>query len=298
MNSLTYPPKIAVLLSTFNGEKYLSEMMQSICSQEKVELTLFVRDDGSNDATLAILEIFTNHISIHIESGRNIGSTKSFIALLERALNDPGEFHFFAFADQDDIWTTKKLASKYALIAKEITPSLAFCGQEYFQDKTGIYPEGNVFNSRTKIPFFQNPVRGCSMLLNRSLATRITKLNVDDLIHHDFAAYICARLYGNIFYTGSIGMKYRIHPGNQLGLGSFKEKTRNIFRELQKISQAKSVIELFGPGNLRDEDVEFLSSLTSHKATLISKVKFLIRNRFLREDWLGNIWWRLIIIFK
>ena len=46
--------KVQVLISTYNGEKYLDEQIQSLIGQKNVHLSILVRDDGSTD----ILSLF------------------------------------------------------------------------------------------------------------------------------------------------------------------------------------------------------------------------------------------------
>lgn len=48
--------KILVLLSTYNGEKYVAEQIESILKQNKtkMEISILVRDDGSTDKTCLI----------------------------------------------------------------------------------------------------------------------------------------------------------------------------------------------------------------------------------------------------
>ena len=56
--------KIAVILSTYNGEKYLKEQMDSFLSQEGVDITLFVRDDGSTDRTVEMIQSYSDKMDI------------------------------------------------------------------------------------------------------------------------------------------------------------------------------------------------------------------------------------------
>lgn len=103
--------KIAVLMSTYNGEKFVREQIQSIIFQkisEQYILELFVRDDGSTDTTPKIVDLiasqFADKISVVKDESGNLGVKKSFIKLVE---NIDADFYFFA--DQDDIWLTDKV---------------------------------------------------------------------------------------------------------------------------------------------------------------------------------------------
>ncbi len=93
---------VAVLLSTYNGEKYLRELLDSVFNQKDVNLTLFVRDDGSSDKTVQILEKYKKKgFPIDISCGRgNLGFGKSFATLIQNA---PSTFDYYACCDQDDI---------------------------------------------------------------------------------------------------------------------------------------------------------------------------------------------------
>ena len=94
--------QVAVLMSTYNGEKYIRDQIDSILSQIKVNVTLFIRDDGSTDSTVKIITQYTEKYSnIKFWVGENIGVGNSFMQLLY-SLTD--EFDYYAFSDQDDIW--------------------------------------------------------------------------------------------------------------------------------------------------------------------------------------------------
>ena len=101
--------KIAVLLSTYNGEKFLSVQLESLLAQKDVDLTIFVRDDGSSDTTPNVLVQFAaQHNNIHLRLEKNIGVIASFFDLMTTVDDD---FDYYALADQDDYWLPEKLIS-------------------------------------------------------------------------------------------------------------------------------------------------------------------------------------------
>lgn len=74
---------VAVLMSTYNGEKYLKEQIDSILAQKDVDVTLFIRDDGSSDNTIGICkEYVEKHKNIVLKTGENIGVGNSFMQLV------------------------------------------------------------------------------------------------------------------------------------------------------------------------------------------------------------------------
>lgn len=97
---------ITVLMSSYNGEKYISEQIDSILHQENCNVNLIVRDDGSSDNTCEILEQYQkNNLLTWYSDGENLRPAHSFLRLLANAPDSD----YYAFADQDDYWMTDKL---------------------------------------------------------------------------------------------------------------------------------------------------------------------------------------------
>lgn len=109
-------PVVAVVMSTYNGEKYLSEQIDSILTQKDVHVELFVRDDGSTDTTRDIISNFMEkNKNIHADFGENLGWAKSFLT----ELFSVPSFEYYAFSDQDDVWKPEKLIAGIKAIRHE-----------------------------------------------------------------------------------------------------------------------------------------------------------------------------------
>ena len=102
-------PRIAVLMTTYNGEKFLREQLDSILQQKDVEVTLFVADDCSKDSTCKILnEYAAKNSNIKLSFNKeNKGCVCNFMDLIYSA--DTKKFEYFAISDQDVIWLPNKL---------------------------------------------------------------------------------------------------------------------------------------------------------------------------------------------
>ncbi len=105
--------RIAVLLSTCNGERYLPPLLDSVLGQSWPYWDLLVRDDGSTDGTVKILKTYRDRLEeaksgnrMYVTQGENMGVVRSFFCLLD---DIPYGYSGFAFCDQDDIWLTAKL---------------------------------------------------------------------------------------------------------------------------------------------------------------------------------------------
>ncbi len=116
---------VQVLLSSYNGEKYIERQIKSILAQEEVDIHLLIRDDGSKDSTRKIIAAYANRYpdKVEVVIGENLGYKKSFLTLLKLA----GEYDYYAFADQDDYWLPDKEISSIREMEKdpEDIPKLA-----------------------------------------------------------------------------------------------------------------------------------------------------------------------------
>lgn len=75
--------RVLVLMSTYNGEKYLRQQIDSILAQEKVEIELVIRDDGSSDTTIEILKDYSSkNPNVSYYQGKNLKPCKSFMELI------------------------------------------------------------------------------------------------------------------------------------------------------------------------------------------------------------------------
>ncbi|MFC5700860.1 glycosyltransferase family 2 protein [Cohnella faecalis] len=225
--------RVAVLLSTYNGERYLEDLLDSLFRQSHLNFDLFVRDDGSDDKTLRIIEEYRQrYANIRIVSSEcNLGPKKSFGTLLEVALKY-STYAYFMFADQDDVWMDDKIAKSLRLMRENeseddslpvlvhsdlivvdselnrIGPS--FWGyQKLDPDKDGI--------NRLLV---QNVITGCTMLINRKLAELSVPVP-DECIMHDWWIGLIACSNGRIRYLREPTIFYRQHGRNSLGAVKF-----------------------------------------------------------------------------
>ena len=95
--------KLTILMSTYNGQQYLDKQLKSIYNQRNIEdydVSIIVRDDGSQDDTVRILGSWSDRMNIIVYREKNVGARESFYWLIKNA----PESDYYAFSDQDDIW--------------------------------------------------------------------------------------------------------------------------------------------------------------------------------------------------
>ena len=209
--------KVTVLMSTYNGEKFLEEQLDSIFAQKGVDLYLVVRDDGSKDGTVSILHDYQKKKKnmIVIEDGSNLGPCKSFLKLIRENVDSD----YFALADQDDIWDEDKLEVAINMI-KNDDISLYFSNLRIVDAENNYIRNSHDFPQLTnnKFAFLSVPLpTGCTIVYSRGLANIVAEAALDDYSMHDTWLYGVCSLFGKVFYDFEPHICYRVHGNNVVG---------------------------------------------------------------------------------
>ena len=213
---------IQILMSTYNGAAYLPEQLDSILKQTYPYVKLLIRDDGSTDETVAILQDYADkYQNIVFYQGENVGVIQSFLDLL-RCSDD--SVSYYGFADQDDKWLPEKIECAINVLKVRENPSrmdipLLYCSDTFIADK-----ELNILKKETKKarPSFgnalvQNICTGCTAVINRHLRDILKETYPKDIVMHDWWLYITATLYGEVCYDTNAHILYRQHGKNAFG---------------------------------------------------------------------------------
>lgn len=217
--------RVAILLTTFNGEKYLREQLDSISRQTHRNWKLYVSDDGSTDATLDILTQFQREHGaerVHLLQGPRKGFAQNFLSLIR---NPEILADYFAFCDQDDVWFPDKLERSLAQIPQvEHGPAL-YCSRTRLIDEHG----GQIGYS----PLFDRPPSFCNalvqslagantMLLNPNARALLAQIPLEaPVVSHDWLCYlIVSGCGGQVRYDPVPTLDYRQHGGNLIGSNS------------------------------------------------------------------------------
>ena len=272
---------IAIIMSTYNGESYIKEQLLSIANQEKVNYKLFIRDDGSKDDTIKIINGLKNKMNIELIKDENIGAGKSFMILLKYVLSLEEKFDYYAFADQDDIWFKDKLISAIKMINKE-EPLLYCCNQIDYKNKKPVGESKNkgYIAPTLKQSLLKCDVPGCTYVFNKAMANKIekTRIPIDEFLmyrFHDTWIYSVACIYGKIVYDEKPHIYYRIHEANtsmkKVGyikkfiLSFSKTKHRKGMRSLH----ARQLLEKCD--NIKQEDIELLKKIGEYRNNIKSR---------------------------
>lgn len=267
--------KLAVLMSTYNGEQYIRQQIDSILAQQTdFEFELLVRDDGSTDATKEILQEYADNKKLKWFSGENLKPAKSFLSLLKAAQG----YDFYAFADQDDIWHPNKLQYGVSAIADKEGPAMSFANARLV-DAGGSYLGREVYKHRPCTDFYSlacgASILGCTVIFNKELASIVQREPLpDELVMHDaYISILCALFDGAIVYDSKPHMDYRQHGKNVVGtnwtkLDAVKDRLYKIIKP-QKVSfatMAKNICELY-PQAPNDKKLKFLKRVADYRSS-------------------------------
>jgi glycosyltransferase involved in cell wall biosynthesis len=227
---------VAILMSTFNGAKFLSEQLDSLANQNHENWILYVRDDGSADKTLEILNEYERKWGskkIIIFAGSNIGFSKSFLTL---ACDKSIKADYYAFCDQDDIWLPEKLTKAINLIqiTKGNENAFLYCGRSHYVSEK-LQPCGQsplfIFPPNFRNALVQSIAGGNTMVFNQKTKNMLENIGLVDVPSHDWWLYILiSGIDGVVFYDQNPYLLYRQHSqalvGGNVGLS---RKLKRIF---------------------------------------------------------------------
>ena len=216
-------PTVAVIMSTYNGEKFLAEQLDSILAQDGVHVELYIRDDGSKDNTREILSSYAEkYANIHLDFGENMGYAKSFITEL-RAASGCG---YYAFSDQDDYWKPEKLyAAVTAIKAEEAkhgtNTTVMYYSNLYVSDSNlnVIYKTKKEHRIKTLegITLRRNIISGSTIVMNARL--REVVVSMPEVVggHDSFVLSLCIFTKGIAVFDANTYTFYRQHGNNTSG---------------------------------------------------------------------------------
>ena len=201
--------KIAIILSTYNGEKFLKEQIDSILNQTYKAFDLIIRDDGSKDTSVNIIEEYIkNNANIKLIKEENVGFIKSFYKLLEYA----EDYDYYCFADQDDYWENEKLEFLINELMKVDSnlPGLVYSDSDYYDENMNFIKKGHTNRKAS----FENSLvecvsQGMTMMINKKTRDLVVQNKSSNSIFHDQWCYMICSGLGEVKYVPKALVRYR-----------------------------------------------------------------------------------------
>ncbi|GAV12369.1 glycosyltransferase family 2 protein [Paenibacillus sp. NAIST15-1] len=299
--------KVQILMSTYNGEEFIEELCQSLFNQSYPHISLFVRDDGSNDGTVRKIKKLSkaNLNKIRYIEGDNIGVIQSFFNLLQCSDDNAA---FYCFCDQDDVWMSDKVDRAVQQLEKCENAAMFFSSTLLVDkdlNELRVWPESPQRQPSFYNALVQNIAVGATIMINKAardmLLTR--SVNVENLLMHDWWVYTCVSAFGEVIYDPKPTIYYRQHGNNVVGgnvsivhkwckkWGSFR---KNFGKKLLK-RQAVEFYRIYGE-LLDKEKLEQLKLFIQPRTTLRLRMDFLRKTKVYRQSWIENQLFKFLII--
>lgn len=286
--------KIAILMATYNGEKYICQQIDSILSQTCRDWELYIHDDGSTDNTIAAVESYVEKYpdKIHLIDGKSNGGAKyNFFYMLGQV-----EAPYYMTCDQDDVWLDKKIELTYdkmlTIENKADVPCLVYTELRVVDselntiaDTMSEYQSLDCHKRTINQFILQNSVTGCTMMVNRALRDMMLRItDIDNTIMHDWWAALVAAQFGKTAFIDEPTILYRQHGDNSLGALGINKLSYIVRRVWQK----KQIQESMRLGRLQAREFAKTynlpaDSLAVRYAALEGKSR-LVRQRFYKEN--------------
>lgn len=271
--------KIAVLMSTYNGERYLDKQIKSLVNQKcSHDIEIYIRDDGSGDKTEEIVLKWSKNANIHFIKGKNIGPAMSFWELLN---NNNIRADYYSFCDQDDIWDEDKLEIAISYLNGNV--HLYACNCRIIDSKD------NVIQVKRKVKkpeislerlFVSGVTQGCAMVFTNKLRNYILKQNIQVIPMHDLIVCMYAISFGEFYWDNKPHFSYRFHDSNVVAnkeKKSFISKIRTVRRWKNNKDTSLSLVakELIQNKAYTSENFNFLIDMSETNHSLKSRCRLL-----------------------
>jgi rhamnosyltransferase len=294
--------QVLVLMSTYNGDRYIREQLQSIYAQKGVDADLLVRDDGSRDATCVLLDNEQSEGRLQWYTGENLGPAFSFWNLLITAPEAP----YYAFADQDDVWDEDKLANAVAMLEKAgDIPALYFCQTRLVDSSLKDMKSVRItplltFGEALSYQF----VTGCTMVINKAMRSVLQKHTPVYIRMHDVWIYDVAQAVGaKVFFDPIPHISYRQHGNNAVGQDrTFASIWRKRFQRLAKGEYirsrlAKELLEGYS-SDMSDENRKLAQMAAGYKNSFRLWMKLIFTSKLRCAPLAINFTSKIAIIFR
>ena len=298
--------RLQILLSTYNGVRYLKEQLESYRPIARtLPYQVLIRDDGSTDGTQAILAQYAAEENIEVVYGENVGLNASYSWLV--AHSNP-LCNYYAISDQDDQWFANKLeiAVQNLEKAERFSCPALFASRSILTD-VGMTPIGETELPHQGMTFYnamlQNPCPGHTQVLNRPLMELMQRYCHPDMVTFDWWVYLVATAFGEVVFSPEATVWHRQHGDNTVGYGKTKWTIlqgrvarvlcgdgRRVTRQLQALLTCAGHVL---PTSYRIELEQFLRGQKLASARLW----YFFYGRAFRQTWLDSFLFRWIYLF-
>ncbi|MCW2279001.1 glycosyltransferase family 2 protein [Heliophilum fasciatum] len=314
---------VNILLSTYNGTKYLVPQLDSLIAQDYAAIHITARDDGSTDQSCKLLEDYSLKLkmqpmvgrkrSLQLIKGENIGAAQSFMQLIHDALPDAG---YYAFCDQDDVWLPDKMSVAIRVI-QERERQNADCPIMYCSRVT-LADEDLHYLGESKIPqrgpafanaLLENIAYGCTVVFNQAAKKRIVDQRPTFFLWHDWWLYLVVSAFGQVIYDPVSRIFYRQHGANSVGSEAnpwtnWRRRIRQFLHRMGRRGQKNEVIRQVEEfyqlhyADLIEKNAGEISFLLQSRCSLAQRLRYAYNGTAFRQDRFDDGLFRLLLFLN
>ena len=256
--------QVEVLMSTYNGNKFIETQMESIISQS-LSTHITVRDDGSTDNTR---DIIAKYDCVSVIVGENIGATESFFELIQIA----PENDYYAFSDQDDRWDINKLEVAIDELKEYSNIPAIYSGNTRLVDKELKFIRDEKLCPLTTLgsAIVKNYATGCTVVFNKRLMHELKKYRPINVPYHDWwTNLLCLSVGGISIYDVHPHMDYRQHEnnvvsGNDNSIKKWSSRLKRFNNPYRRDLMAEQILNVYRD-EISDKNKEILNSVIAGK---------------------------------
>jgi glycosyltransferase involved in cell wall biosynthesis len=303
-------PLVSIALATYNGQKYLGELMKSLRVQTWPRLEILAFDDASSDGTVTVLRELEDRLDLKITvNPRRTGVIANFDQAMRACTGD-----YIALADQDDVWRRDKITKMMARMLEveaqvgHHTPVLIFSNMQVVNANLRpikpfrIFPSVREVEAQQRVSWLllRNYIAGCSMLFNQALLERAHP-TPPGFFMHDWWLALVAATFGVVRGVDDTLLQYRQHAANTYGIKKVppllayrSAKARRgtyakyLARARVSIANMEAFEERFG-AELPEKAARELATIKKALAGPVSRLSFLFRRRARFNVW-AQLW--------
>jgi glycosyltransferase involved in cell wall biosynthesis len=300
--------KVQILMSTYNGEKFLKKQMDSLLQQDYPNLEILIRDDGSKDSTVSILKDYAEaHSNIQLLLDENRGVISSFFELVLKAAPDAD---YVAFCDQDDVWKPQKVSRAVSLLDKESSdvPLIYFSRLDLVDEELNVMKQSPIppRGASLENALIQNIATGCTIVINRKMIETFKAHlpNPKKITMHDGWFYLLGTALGKVVYDEQSHLLYRQHSSNTLGMANNKFKSAMIrYRNFKKTGkdkphtvQADEFYRLY-KDELTEEQKKVIYQFLYNRQTFFKRLSYAMSTPLYRQNQRDTLLFKFLYTF-
>lgn len=306
-------PNVAVLLATYNGEKYLFEQIDSLINQNEVDVDVYIHDDFSNDSTNDVIKKLLSEHPDNINllpSQKKLGVVATYQFLLDRVESD-----YYFFCDQDDVWYADKIIDELEILYNSKTvPSMVYSDLEVVDSNLNVitasmfkHMKVNHTEEINKL-IVQNVITGNTVGFNRQLRDIVVndfRMDDDRILMHDGWLGLVASVFGELTFLNQPTVKYRQHANNVVG--AKKGRLRKLL-DIDKLRMAivkstQQAYVFYQKSNntsllsLKNEKKDVIYSYaTLFEQPKMARIKILMSNKLYKQGLFRNVVFFYLVI--